>query len=280
MSISQITFTEFTGDPTTLPPAGNLGMYAKDSTEGIYIINSSGTVVGPIGAGGGGGTPGGSDTQVQYNSSGSFAGDAGMTYNPTGQPIEAPNPGPELIIGKSGNDFAGIQLGDYTDGTDTTSTLAVAAKNNGYAQVVFGGPSGLVPNVILKWNPSTSLFKFKGYDATWIFESTDGNQYLTINGNTAAAPGQVLLNRPGAGLSISEGSNCKQGTATLSSGTVTVSNTSVTSSSRIFLTIQDPNGGTPGAVYISNITAGTSFDITSTSIVDTSIVAYFITEAI
>jgi hypothetical protein len=34
-------------------------------------------------AGGGGGTPGGSDTYVQYNDAGAFGGDAGMTYNET-----------------------------------------------------------------------------------------------------------------------------------------------------------------------------------------------------
>lgn len=42
-------------------------------TDQIIKINSSG----------GGGTPGGSDTQVQFNDSGSFGGDAGMTYNKT-----------------------------------------------------------------------------------------------------------------------------------------------------------------------------------------------------
>ena len=34
-------------------------------------------------SGGGGGTPGGSDTQVQFNDAGSFGGDAGFTYNKT-----------------------------------------------------------------------------------------------------------------------------------------------------------------------------------------------------
>lgn len=33
--------------------------------------------------GGGGGTPGGSNTQVQFNDAGSFGGDAGFTYNKT-----------------------------------------------------------------------------------------------------------------------------------------------------------------------------------------------------
>jgi len=39
--------------------------------------------VGAIGALGGGGTPGGSTTQVQFNNAGAFAGDAGLTYNST-----------------------------------------------------------------------------------------------------------------------------------------------------------------------------------------------------
>ena len=34
-------------------------------------------------SGGGGGTPGGSDTQVQFNDAGAFGGDAGLTYNKT-----------------------------------------------------------------------------------------------------------------------------------------------------------------------------------------------------
>jgi hypothetical protein len=82
----------------------------------------------------------------------------------------------------------------------------------------------------------------------------------------------------GAGIQIKEGSNCKQGTATLNGTTaVVVSNTSVTSSSRIFLTIQTPNG-TPASPYVSARTAGTSFSIKSTGASDTSTVAYFITE--
>jgi hypothetical protein len=36
-----------------------------------------------VGAGGGAATPGGSDTQVQFNDGGSFAGDSGLAYNKT-----------------------------------------------------------------------------------------------------------------------------------------------------------------------------------------------------
>lgn len=41
--------------------------------------------------GGGGGTPGGSDTQVQFNDGGAFGGDAGLTYNKTTDVLTAGN---------------------------------------------------------------------------------------------------------------------------------------------------------------------------------------------
>jgi hypothetical protein len=63
------------------------------------------------------------------------------------------------------------------------------------------------------------------------------------------------------------------GTATLVAGTVTVSNTSVTANSRVFLTSQ-VDGGTPGWLRVSARTAGTSFTITSWSSSDTSTVAW------
>ena len=44
-----------------------------------------------IGGGGGGGgstSPGGSDTEIQYNDSGSFAGSADLTWDDTGKVLE------------------------------------------------------------------------------------------------------------------------------------------------------------------------------------------------
>lgn len=81
----------------------------------------------------------------------------------------------------------------------------------------------------------------------------------------------------GRGLRVAEGSNAKQGTSTLSAGTVVVANTSVTANSRIFLTAQT-SGAAPGALRVSARTAGTSFTITSTSNTDTSVVAWEIFE--
>lgn len=91
--------------------------------------------------------------------------------------------------------------------------------------------------------------------------------------------GNVDISSAGQGIRVAEGggTNAKQGTATLVAGTVTVANTTVTASSRIFVDINTP-GGTVGAVYVSARTAGTSFTITSTSSADTSVVAYEIFE--
>ena len=79
------------------------------------------------------------------------------------------------------------------------------------------------------------------------------------------------------GLRVFEGANAKQGVATLVAGTVTVSNTSVTAVSRIFLTSQ-ADGGTTGYLRVSARVVGTSFTITSGSGTDTSTVAYEIAE--
>jgi len=48
-----------------------------------FLIVYDGTNFQVIGLGGGGGTPGGTDTQVQFNDSSAFGGDGGFTYNKT-----------------------------------------------------------------------------------------------------------------------------------------------------------------------------------------------------
>lgn len=105
----------------------------------------------------------------------------------------------------------------------------------------------------------------------------DDQWHVTYQGGHYFHTGDVSVSTAGKGLKVAEGSNAKQGIATLVGGTVVVSNTSVTSNSRIFLTIQSP-GGTLGSVYIAARTAGTSFTISSTSVIDTSVVAYQIFE--
>lgn len=80
------------------------------------------------------------------------------------------------------------------------------------------------------------------------------------------------------GINVYEGgTDPRMGVATLAAGTFTVNTTAVTSTSRIFLTVQSA-GGTVGHLAISARTAGTSFTITSTSSSETSIVGWLLIE--
>lgn len=105
----------------------------------------------------------------------------------------------------------------------------------------------------------------------------DTNLYRSA-ADKLATDDDFLVNVAGKGLRVKEGSNAKMGTATLTGiTTVTVANTSVTATSRIFLTIQAP-AGTVGTPYVFTRTAGTSFGIRSTNSADTSTVAWMIVE--
>jgi filamentous hemagglutinin len=73
--------------PTVGSRSGNTTTFA--TTSGTFTngncakFDASGNIVDHGATCGGGGSPGGSDTQVQFNDAGSFGGDAGLTYNKT-----------------------------------------------------------------------------------------------------------------------------------------------------------------------------------------------------
>ena len=102
-----------------------------------------------------------------------------------------------------------------------------------------------------------------------------------LSKNIALAAGQcVLLNDKGWTIMSDQGQVVvAMGTATLSSGTATVSTTAVSATSRIFLTIQSLGTVTsPKSVAVTDRVAGTSFAITSSDSTDTSVVAWMIVD--
>lgn len=133
-------------------------------------------------------------------------------------------------------------------------------------------------------NPGPSIFNMAMQGKGFILSYDDNGKVYTGNvsnvlddgSGNASVSGNFDVATAGKGLQVKEGSNAKQGTATLSAGTVIVSNTSVTASSRIFLTAQDNNS--TGALRVSARTAGTSFTITSSNAGDSGVVAYEIFE--
>lgn len=100
-----------------------------------------------------------------------------------------------------------------------------------------------------------------------------------FTGDVNVSTGNALVSTAGKGVRVKEGSNAKQGVATLVLGTVVVANTSVTANSRIFLTVQSLGTVTvPSALAVSARTASTSFTILASDLTDTSVVAYEIFE--
>lgn len=95
--------------------------------------------------------------------------------------------------------------------------------------------------------------------------------------NVMSLRGNVLSTN---GINVGSGTNVariKHGRATLVGGTITVSDTSITANSRIFVT-SNVDGGTPGWLRVSARVVGASFTITSSSGTDTSQVDYLIIE--
>jgi hypothetical protein len=102
------------------------------------------------------------------------------------------------------------------------------------------------------------------YPSTALHLGTSGNPWSNVYANS---------------LCVGEGSNKKQGVSTLVGGTVVVANTSVTATSRIFLTAQSLGTVTaPSALCVSARTAGTSFTILASQATDTSVVGWEIFE--
>lgn len=76
----------YSATASAVPTAGNLvaGELAINTADGKLFYKDSAGVVQTIAGKGGAGVAGGSTTQVQYNSSGSLAGSANMTYSTSG----------------------------------------------------------------------------------------------------------------------------------------------------------------------------------------------------
>lgn len=97
-------------------------------------------------------------------------------------------------------------------------------------------------------------------------------------GAITATNGNLVLGTAGNKLSIATGSNASIGTsAAMTAGSITISTTAVTASSKIFLSANTP-GGTAGILSAptASIVANTSFVINSSSSLDTSTVNWWI----
>jgi hypothetical protein len=200
-----------------------------------YQFNPFTGTLDKVGAGeGGGGTPGGADTQIQFNDDGSFGGSADLTWDDTSDP-KVLTVGGDINLDDGGGSFqTTLQLVTPTAARtitfpDATGTVGLVAGSTG--QLVFnldgaysGGP--------LYDNTKGTL----GYNTGGaVTQETSKSTGVTLNG----ASGRITLNA--AALD----------TATTVSFTLT--NTSITANDLLLL--NHVSGGTAGA-YTVNGQAG------------------------
>jgi len=153
--------------------------------------------------------------------------------------------------------YPGTVTGDLT----VTGNLAVEGT-----AITIGGDTNL-------YRQSANVLQTDDY---FVMPNGQSNGDFTSFGGDAAALKAGTL---GGGVSIKEGANARMGVATLVAGTVTVSNTSVTATTRIQLTVQSLGTvAAPKAVAVTDVVPGTSFDITSSDATDTSVVAWELKE--
>jgi len=132
--------------------------------------------------------------------------------------------------------------------------------------------------------PSTASngLRLTAYNGMEVWNSQYGYQMLQINqglltvNNDVSTGGHLKCNTAGKSLQMQSGTGARAGNATLVAGTVTVTNTTVTAKTHIFLTVKTA-GGTLGTLSYT-LSAGASFTINSSSISDTSTVSYFLIE--
>jgi len=184
------------------------------------------------GSGGGGGTPGGSTTQVQFNDAGAFGGDADLTWNSTTNVLGITG---DVNLSDGGTYTTTLQtITPTADRTislpDATGTVALVAGSSG--QVIYNN-AGVQAGGNLGYNATTGVFGYISGTGT-VTQATNKATGVTLNSPT----GQITMN----------------GAALVHATTVsfTLTNSSITANDVLIL--NHISGGTAGS-YLLNAQA-------------------------
>jgi hypothetical protein len=180
-------------------PAGKVVIVQYDGTN-WQMQSPAATVTG----GGGEGTPGGSDTQVQFNDASAFGGDAGLTYNKTTNVLTITG---GACMGDCDSAYVGYDPSDLTaartrtlrdvDGAEavTTGTLTSGdfTKFNSSGQIVRGGSARKSVQLEV-FGPTTANSTGDGKYYYRVPTSLNGMDLVAVNANVIAAGTTGTLN--------------------------------------------------------------------------------------
>ena len=206
---------DLSGYQTTAGLNGAIDSHLNQSnpTSG-YVLSWNGSDYAWVAQSGGGGTPGGSSGQVQFNDSGSFGGDSGFTYNKATDTVTA---GAFTTTGSSPSISSASALGISTTGSNSNIELdphgsgnvifkgnatkgsgqfKLNCENNSHGITVKGPPHSAGANYTLTL-PNTDgnadqVLKTDGSgNLDWVDQSSGGASTLNTAGNTGT--GSVTL---------------------------------------------------------------------------------------
>jgi hypothetical protein len=173
-------------------PLPQLGASGTPSTS-TFLRGDNSWIVPPVG------TPGGTDTQVQYNASNAFAGSASFTFNSSTNTLSVTN-----FVGAGGG-ITGLNASNLSSGTVSTSRLGSGTASS--TTFLRGDNSWVVPPVGTPGGATTQV----QYNASNAFA---GSANFTFNSSTSTL---TVTNLAGAGSGITglNASNFSSGTVPL-----------------------------------------------------------------
>lgn len=195
----------------------------------------------------------------------------------------------DLKVGTGNFSLDGAATSTYTIGASTTSgTISIGGTAQTGTMTIAGGNAAQTLNVANSTGGKTvNIATGAGANAVTI-GSTNTTSATTINsgsGDVTVAGGNLKISTAGKQLQVEGGAVTDFiGQATLTAGTVTILNTNIAATDKIFLSRSSINGSTALGMFTYTISAATSFTITSvqagtpasTETNDVSIVEYFI----
>lgn len=141
----------------------------------VLTSNGAGGVSWLPGGGGGAGTPGGANTEIQFNDSNSFAGDSGFTYTKTSSTLAVPNVNVSGVLTTSS--VANVKVPGGISGqflrTDGSGTLSWATPGGGgnpggtNTQIQFNDGGNFAGNLNLLFFKTTQTLQVPNIDAVF-----------------------------------------------------------------------------------------------------------------